>query len=380
MPGIERAAPLAISTSFDQKSWNHLLEWDGLFGGRLSGAPLCACFSKGVDARYVKVEILRQSYLHLDYIEILQNIPTVVFGAITELRRSLHGLLRCDYLHTLNSGLYSGCTTALQDIITLAANGLVVDRIDLTRSFHYFKDKRDQDVYPIFFKSDQLDEYDVVGSCRAVSFDCKDVHRAYKDLPLAAISRVVTRFFSPSDLVAKAMTDLLQATELDPDNTIAIVYRGTDKGVEVVLAPIERYIEVAQSLKKRCSHLKILIQTDQKQARDQVVEAFGSDCIFFDNLPVTDGATAIHLLPDLHAAKGRVDFTVQLMAAALISSQCKHAILHTGNVGAWIAFYRGRAERLFQFDAGGQLIPPPDWVEADASQPETSPAPETVST
>ncbi len=47
-----------------------------------------------------------------------------------------------------------------------------------------------------------------------------------------------------------------------------------------------------------------------------------------------------------------------MMAAAIILSRCAYVITHTGNVGAWIAIYRGTSKNLYQFDANAQLQMP----------------------
>jgi hypothetical protein len=46
-----------------------------------------------------------------------------------------------------------------------------------------------------------------------------------------------------------------------------------------------------------------------------------------------------------------------MMAATLILSRCAHVVTYSGNVGAWIAIYRGSAANVHQFDSNGELVP-----------------------
>lgn len=359
LPGIERAVPLIISASTDQITWVELVKWEGCFGGRLSGTPLAVSFSTGVKARYVKFHVPRQTHLHLDYIEIFQMIPKITFGDISGLTFA-SGTLRCDYNHSYNSGLYSICSTALHDIVILANHGIGVNRIDLTRSMRYFKDKHDEDVYKLFFERNLRDNsrLNTIGSSEDIKFHWSDVHQLYGNLPLSELQELALGIFKPSEAILDTASILREAYKLIPDKTIAIVYRGTDKGTELTLAPIEHYIDIASEIKQKKPDFKILIQTDQEQARDKVVQYFGSDCIFFDHLPVTTGDKPIHQVPEIHIHRGRTAFTTNLMAAILVLSQCETIILHTGNLAAWIAFYRGNSSGLYQFDSHGELAKP----------------------
>src|SRR5262249_44688526 len=105
--------------------------------------------------------------------------------------------------------------------------------------------------------------------------------------------------------------------------------------------------------------LDIVVQTDQEQAREEIVANFGGRCRFFNELPVTRGSTAIHQLEfGTEIMMGREEFAKRIMADAKILSRGAYVITHTGNVGAWIAIYRGTSKNLYQFDANAQLQKP----------------------
>jgi hypothetical protein len=146
---------------------------------------------------------------------------------------------------------------------------------------------------------------------------------------------------------------------ISPERSIAICYRGTDKSSETKLAPVGDYIQVANDILQRsAADLEIIVQTDQEQARDTILAHFGQRCRFFKDLPVTRGHIAIHNLIGKEIMLGREDFAKRMIAATVILSRCAYVITHTGNVGAWIAIYRGTSSNLYQFDASGQLQTP----------------------
>jgi len=148
---------------------------------------------------------------------------------------------------------------------------------------------------------------------------------------------------------------------------LVIVYRGTDKELEVRLAPIEAYIEVALRLRQLDPTLAVCVQTEQAEARNAVLAAI-PDAIFLRDLPVTTGAVGIHRLPiQQQFGMRRIDLAIRLLAMTYLYSQFKFVVSHTGNIGLWLAIYRGHSAGFYQFDAQavlrdptGQVIKPQD--------------------
>ena len=54
----------------------------------------------------------------------------------------------------------------------------------------------------------------------------------------------------------------------------------------------------------------------------------------------------------------RKDLAKRMIAITIILSKCAYVITSTGNVGAWIAIYRGTPSNLYQFDNNAQLQAP----------------------
>jgi hypothetical protein len=166
--------------------------------------------------------------------------------------------------------------------------------------------------------------------------------------------------FAPSDSVSELAEVLRRSAGVDPENSIGICYRGTDKKIEVDVAPIERYIEIASAISDmHGEQLQIFIQTDQIQARDAVVKAFGDRTKNIAMLPATNKEIAVHNL-NLSNEFGldRDTFAASMLASMTILAKCKYLILHTGNIAAWIVFYRGNSDCVYQFNATGHLVKP----------------------
>src|SRR5262249_14379371 len=238
------------------------------------------------------------------------------------------GNVFCDYISYRNHGIYSNVSTALEDILTLLRVGINVNRIDYSAGMNWFKDEIDKDVYPEFFGNLRSGILDIP---KGLTFNAFDVHKVYKHLPLGDLCKAASILFYPSSSVINMANAIITSSGVLPERSVAIVYRGTDKSSEVRSAPVEDYIRVANEiLREGAADLDIVVQTDQEQARDEIVANFGGRCRFFNELPVTRGSTAIHQLEfGTEIMMGREEFAKRIMAAAIILSRCAYVITHT---------------------------------------------------
>lgn len=353
---VSRAIPLSISVSNDGNNWQEVSVCSRPFRGRRSMKPLIITYPSGLLARFLKFTALRKTFLHFDYIEVIQLIPDVDYGLVTNLRFDDNDDLIAEYVHLDNNGLYANFSSLLSDVIKISRCSIKLTEIDVSRGFMAFKDHKDENVFPKFCGNIRAG---LVSACKDLDFDAAEVHQHYKDLPLSRLRAVIEVVFPPSTLVARKIEEMIAVSGIMPQKTIAIIYRGTDKGGEVKLASIGEYITLAQRILVDHPDYDIFVQTDQEQARDQVVAAFQGKCGFFRELPVTRGSTVMHRLEfgaEVHMT--REEFAIGMIAATMILARCAYIISHTGNTGAWIAFYRGTGHNLFQFDAKGQLVDP----------------------
>lgn len=293
-------------------------------------------------------------------------IPTILglrYGWVDLLGWRL-GHPSCRYTSSMTSGLFSICTTVLAEVMRLQHLGLRVDAIDVSRTFKPYKDAPGDDVSKVLFRMPATWQPD-----RPLAFDVWDVHRPFKTQNLAGLHAAAMTLFPPSDIVQARAEHLMESLGVVPEDTIACYYRGTDKGTEIDLAPVERYIGIIERIDAMCGTPRdIYLQTDTLRAQRALQARFGSRVKIWDALPASDGTVGIHLM-DVTQEFGvsRQEMGINMLAAVLVLARCRHVITTSGNVGAWIAYYRGDARDLYQFGADGGMIEP-DGVSTDETR------------
>ena len=129
------------------------------------------------------------------------------------------------------------------------------------------------------------------------------------------------------------------------DQILVVCLRGTDKGTEVRQSPIDAYVRRAKKIMADNENLRVWIQTDQAQIRDILLDQLGPRSFSLNILPVTEAARVIHK-SDEKISKD--DFSRDLLATTWLMAQAHSVITYTGNVGYWIAIFRGNAKKLYQ--------------------------------
>ncbi len=353
---LERAIPLEIAHSTDGETWIAHHVQDQLFRGRRANRPLSLRCDPPLRLRYLRLTLLRRGTLHFDYVEVLQHLPALNFGYLRDYREEEDGSISASYQFAHNDGLFANFSALLADLIAVSNSLIRITSINTSRGFSYFKSRPGTEILSRYALP-PLPEFG--GVCDGLKFDPETVHMVYRALPLAQIGAAARACFPPTDEATLVEKQLLAASGVVPERTLAIVYRGTDKVQDVRLAPVEAYIAAAAAVMERHPELDILIQTDQQQARDLMIAAF-PNARLFDDVPVTQGALAIHRLEfGTSIPMTKEDFVLRIMAATRIISRCAFIINHTGNLAAWIAFYRGTAKDMYQFNSIGELVPPP---------------------
>ncbi len=208
----------------------------------------------------------------------------------------------------------------------------------------------EKDLYPFLFRTD--------ASC-AIPADVKvrkfDHHARYGRLRLDLLTPFIHRWFLPAAPVVEYGESLLRSSNLNPDKTIVVLYRGTDKSSEVYLARPEEYLAQAIRLLHENPDFRVLIQTDQEQVRDLFVRELGPRCFYFPELPVTSGTKVLHQLSQSELPLSRLQFAQSLIAVCQIVSTCRHLINHTGNMALWSVLYREHTRHMLQFETFGLL-------------------------
>lgn len=257
-----------------------------------------------------------------------------------------------------NAGFFSNCSVALWNLSELhTLHGKQPFRLDFSKAFGSYRNAEQiaaaTDLYPLFFATP---DPAMVKAAPLPQIPRINHHGLYRLLDYAGIAPALARYFQPSAHARALEAELIARHGIDLGKTIAVVYRGTDKGIEVQLASPERYLRQTQALLAANPGYKVLIQTDELRVRDLFMQALGERCFYLPEMPVSTTTAVVHDLDDQTLRLDRSQFGVLLIAVTHLLAQCAHVINHTGNMALWICLYRGHARQLIQFDETGSVV------------------------
>ena len=249
--------------------------------------------------------------------------------------------------HGWDSGFFSNVSTCLWALTDLFYDhGVLPETIVMRRSFNFYRRSEDRgrlDLYPLLFKHDPSIRRDSLEPVKP----SLDHHVPYQSGTIAALQPLVRRYLLPSDEVLGLQAAVSQRHRLDPAITVGVSYRGTDKHTEIKNAPWEAYFSRVRDLLAREPFLRVWLQTDQEQAVTYFREnlrALGMELDVVTEMPVTSSAEAIHHHSDAFFEQNnlnRQSYGQLLLAVFHLMARCKYVVTCTGNVGYWLALYRG---------------------------------------
>jgi hypothetical protein len=347
-----RGVPLAVLSSIDGEEWTEILVMRADFGGRVTASPLVISFKYYTAFRYLRLQCLTEGSLRLQYVEICAPLPQEYLGKLYNIRVTETDVL-ADYTHHDSYGFSWTFTCTLSMIFNARLLGICIDQINYRLCLHGFKDNADQDAYDWLFEAQPRSRAD-----QPEQWPVFERHGVYASFPLQALTVYADLYFRPHRRVRTYADQLVATYGLNLSNTIVLLYRGTDKAIEIEPATPASYAAVARSIMARDPGLTVLCQTDQTQARDAIVTEL-PETVWFAELPVTEGIRPIHQLDvATEFSISKSELALRLLAMTYLVSKAKYVVTHTGNLGAWVALYRGRPEGLYQFCADGKLRGP----------------------
>jgi hypothetical protein len=264
-----------------------------------------------------------------------------------------------DTLHSQrNAGFFSNCSVALWNLSELhSRHGRQPSRLDFSKAFGSYRNAAQAaaatDLYPLFFAPP---DPTAVKAAPLPQIPWINHHGLYRFLDYGAIGPALARYFQPSARALALEAELIARHGIDLAKTIAVVYRGTDKGIEVKLAAPQAYLEQARKLLAANPGHRVLIQTDELRVRELFMNELGSRCFFLPEMPVSTSAAVVHDLDDAALRLDRSEFGLLLVAVTHLLSRCDLIVNHTGNMALWICLYRGHGKRVVQFDEAGALV------------------------
>jgi hypothetical protein len=262
------------------------------------------------------------------------------------------GVMYCAH----NAGFFANCSVALTNMADVTHRGLPwPKRIDFSGAFSSYRNDVQQsqavDLYPLYFRNRIEAKLPSTQPIPKVNH-----HGLYRFLDFERLNEVMARYFTPSAQALEMEADLIRRYSIDLNHTLAVVYRGTDKGTEVKLGRPEDYLKAARDFLMHEPEFKVWIQTDEVKVRDLFVRTLGPRCFFLREMPVSANGVVVHCLDDDALNMDRSDFGVLLVAVTHLLSRTAAVVNHTGNMALWICLWRGHAQGLIQFDDEGGLV------------------------
>jgi len=250
-----------------------------------------------------------------------------------------------------NCGFYSNEFQVFNSLLVLLKHGIIPERIDYSLGYRHFKKDPNQDIYFDFHKINDEIDLDLF-----VDIPFPDSNKCQFDLyRFDVYNKIKDRFFGPSDLILERKNILIDKYKFDPQKTISVLYRGTDKSTELQLGSPTEYLKVVKNILKDNPNFKVLLQTDQTQVIQYFYDQLGDILITFEETPSTASNKVIWSLME-QSGKDSIDWSQWFDAALRCVSDCKYLVNHTGNVAFFANLYRGNVNKVYQFNEHGVLI------------------------
>jgi len=248
-----------------------------------------------------------------------------------------------------NCGFYSNQTQAFLSTLILLSHGILPDKIDYSMGFKRFKSDPERDIFPDFYRINPDQE---VTPKNIILPD--ENRKQFEIYDFEYYNQVVKRFFNPSGVVTDRWQMLTEKYDIDPEKTVSVLYRGTDKCTEVRLASPEAYLDAVKQILDQTPANRVLVQTDQTQVLDYFKSELGNIVVSFSETPSTSGNNS--MIDTMEKDKRDMTDWMQWFDAALrCVAECAYVVNHTGNCGLWMNLYRGNVNNVFQFNEAGQL-------------------------
>jgi hypothetical protein len=165
--------------------------------------------------------------------------------------------------------------------------------------------------------------------------------KPYREINYDALREIIQCYFSPSRQIESIINHTLKIYSINPDNTVAVYFRGTDKYKETSIPPHDVFLTKINELRQND---KVLVQTDSSHFLD-ALNANGQDFIRILENSVS------HTINGIHNEKKPVDNHREmktLLATLYILSRCKTIICNSSNVALFLCLFRGNNQGIHQ--------------------------------
>ncbi|MDO8641776.1 MAG: hypothetical protein Q7R33_09615 [Nitrosarchaeum sp.] len=250
------------------------------------------------------------------------------------------------YLDKHDCGLLSNASVTMKSLLTLHETISKPIKVFWPYSSIWNKsDRIERNVYELYFKTLSVanvvvkpDVYfnAMIGDCGRFNF--------------SDLETIRDTYFYFSDDVQNRRRAFIEKYNINFERTIAILYRGTDKILEVPKIDPKYYVSCLSGIKDIASY-KILLQTDQQQILEYFEKQFKNQLVHIEEMPITKTMQVIHNLSETEKGLSNYELGMNYLAAISILSKCKYVVFDTNNAGLWVCILRGSLQNTCQVHA-----------------------------
>ena len=249
---------------------------------------------------------------------------------------------------TFNAGFFSCCSVKLFNIIEFIKKEKKLPAyVDSSQQFELYKKKSKDDVTYDFFEnfSNISINCDNI-SIKKINFNPLMHIGNYSNIDYEPLIPLIKKYFSSSKMVNEKVNFLINKYKIEPQNSIGVYYRGTDKSKETCIGSFDDFFMGVNKVLEQNPTKSIIIQSDSKNFIDFIKKKNLQNTIFISENVCSSTNLGIHNEQTAIQNYGQM---FNLFATFLILSKCKYIVCNSGNCSLWMMLYRGNNNNVLQY-------------------------------
>lgn len=243
------------------------------------------------------------------------------------------------------AGFFSCCTVRLQSIINFYNENGYLPNVDSKKQWEWYADEQhrinDIDLTYEFFNKNEVTDYLKCDKLIFSTDDSEDQFSDYSKINFKELSGIVDLYFEPSFKIKTIISDVF-FKNFNPDESISVFYRGNDKTRET---NIPSYDDVLDKLDDIYEGEDIIVQTDDVNFYKKISSLYDVKVLYDSPMLNSIDNCVSKMIVD----GDRLMYAILFLASVYTQSQSKKIITNSGNIGMWLALYRGNTYGFYQY-------------------------------
>jgi hypothetical protein len=241
------------------------------------------------------------------------------------------------------SGFYSCINQVRNSVYTLLNEEIIPENISFQSTLNWYRNN--EDLYPILYKLN-LEKKEELKKYKFNLLKWDPTYELFNNLDLKQIKLIEEVYFSPSDTVLNCIENLEKKYNINYNNTLAVLHRGTDKYKEAKLQTVDWWMEQCDLIVSNAD--KILFQSDELQFKNKFLEKYKENIFTFEEMIFENE----YITPKTN----KIEWSVNFESIMRIISKCYKIFTHAGNGGIIPILYKGNIKNVYQCNHEGKFI------------------------